>query len=66
MPTPAAHGEHEIILARKDEVLTIKITDYSSAIYSETVFIALRKVKRLPAGSVISSLAELPGGMSLD
>jgi 4-hydroxy-tetrahydrodipicolinate reductase len=63
VPTPAFHGEHEIIMARQDEALTIKVTDYSSAIFNDTVLTTVRKLGQLPAGSVITSLGELPGGL---
>jgi len=63
VPTPASHGEHEIIMARQDEALTIKVTDYSSAIFNDTVLMTVRKLRRLPAGTVITSLGELPGGL---
>lgn len=64
LPTPAFHGEHEVIMARQDEALTIKVTDYSSGIFNDTVLATVRKIGLLPAGSVITSLAELPGGLS--
>lgn len=63
LPTPAAHGVHEIIMAKQDEVLTISVTDYSSAIYVDPVFLAVRKLKMLPAGTVITSLGDFPGGL---
>jgi len=63
VPTPAFHGEHEIIMARQDEALTIKVTDYSSAIFNDTVLMTVRKLGQLPAGAVVTSLGELPGGL---
>ena len=63
LPTPGFHGEHEIIMARQDESLSIRVTDYSSGIFNDTVLETVRKLSQLPAGSVITSLAELPGGL---
>jgi len=63
LPTPAFHGEHEIIMARQDEALTIKVTEYSSGIFNDAVLTTVRKIGLLPAGSVITSLAELPGDL---
>jgi len=60
LPIPATCSEHEITLAKQDEVITIKVCEYSSAVYVDGVILAIRKIKKLSKGTLITELGELP------
>lgn len=61
LPIPVPVGEHEIRLARQDEVMTIKIAEYSSLVHVDGVLRAIRTIKRLTKGTMITEFRELPG-----
>lgn len=60
LPIPSIYSEHEVTLAEQDEVITIKICEYSYAVYVDGVILAIRKIKKLNKGTLITELGELP------
>lgn len=58
-PYPGPYSEHEITLARQDEVVRITVQDFSSDIYMDGIFLAVGKVGDLPRGTLARSLKEL-------
>lgn len=61
LPVPTVAGEHEVVLARRDEVMRIKVAEYSAAVHTDAVLLAIRAIKKLAPGSLVTSLHELPG-----
>jgi len=61
LPIPGTGGEHEIKLARRDEVMTVKVADFSSAVHVDGVLLAIRTLKKLPKGTMITEFRQLPG-----
>ncbi len=59
LPYPGPYSEHEITLARQDEILRITVQDFSSDIYMDGVFLAVEKVGSLPPGTLARTLKEL-------
>ena len=59
LPLPGPYSEHEIKLARKDDVLTVRLQDHTSGVYLDGIFLAAGRLSSLPAGSFIRDLAEL-------
>lgn len=60
LPIPSTYSEHEITLAKQDEVITIRVCEYSSAVYVDGVILAIRKIKKLSKGTLITELGEFP------
>jgi len=61
LPIPGSVGEHEIKLSRQDEVLSVKIAEYSSAVHVDGVLLAIRKLADFPGGTTITDFRELLG-----
>lgn len=59
MPLPGPYSEHRITMARKDEVLTVTLQDYTSEVYLDGIFLAAAKTADLPPGSFIRALSDL-------
>jgi len=59
LPWPGPYSGHEITLARSDEVIKISVEDYTSDIYMDGVFLAVKKVTESPAGSFFKDLSEI-------
>lgn len=59
MPWPGPYSEHELRLARTDEVVTLTVQDFTSDIYMDGIFLMAEKLKKLPAGTFIRSLSEI-------
>ncbi len=60
LPIPPTYSEHEIILARRDESISVKVLELSSVVHVDGVLLALRSLKRLPAGTLVTELRDLP------
>ncbi len=58
-PYPRAYSEHEITLARKDELIRVTLQDFSSQVYVDGAMLALRKIKDFPPGTLITRLSEI-------
>ena len=58
-PYPGPYSEHEVTLARQDEVIRVTVQDFSSEIYMDGIFLAVGKVGDLPRGTLARSLKEL-------
>ncbi len=61
LPYPGPYSEHEITLARQDEIIRVTVQDFSSDIYMDGVFLAIEKVGGLPGGTLVRTLSELEG-----
>jgi 4-hydroxy-tetrahydrodipicolinate reductase len=59
LPYPGPYSEHEIILARQDEIIKITVEDHTSDIYMDGVFLTAKKIAEFPAGSLLRNLAEV-------
>lgn len=59
LPYPGPYSEHEVTLARQDEIIRITVQDFSSDIYLDGVFLAVEKIGDLAAGTLIRRLADL-------
>lgn len=59
MPWPGPYSEHEITLAREDEVIRVTVEDHSSEIYMDGLFLTARKLASLPPGSFVRTLSEV-------
>jgi len=59
LPWPGPYSGHTISLARKDEIITIEVQDYTSDIYMDGVFMTAEKIASLPPGSFVRSLGEI-------
>lgn len=59
LPVPGGHSEHEITLARQDEVIRIDVQDFSSAVYVDGVFLVARKLPTLSPGTLVRSLRDV-------
>lgn len=59
LPMPGPYSEHVIKLARRDEVLTVTLQDYTSDVYLDGIFMAAERLPSLPRGAFIRSLGEL-------
>lgn len=57
-PYPGPYSEHEVTLARQDEIIRITVQDFSSDIYMDGVFLAVEKVGSLAPGTLVRTLAE--------
>lgn len=59
MPWPGPYSEHEIVMARTDEIIRISVEDHTSDVFMDGVFLAAKRISSLPAGSFVRSLSEL-------
>ncbi len=59
LPYPAPFSEHEIVLGRQDEIIRITVSDFTSEIYMDGVFLAAKKVPGLKPGSLVRKLSDL-------
>jgi 4-hydroxy-tetrahydrodipicolinate reductase len=59
MPWPGPYSEHEITLARKDEIVKIVVEDHTSDIYMDGVFLTAEKIGGLPPGTFVENLSEI-------
>ncbi|MDO9508502.1 MAG: 4-hydroxy-tetrahydrodipicolinate reductase [Thermovirgaceae bacterium] len=59
LPYPGPYSEHEVTLARQDEIIRITVQDFSSDIYMDGVFLAVEKVGSLAPGTLVRTLAAL-------
>ncbi len=59
LPYPGPFSEHEIVLGRKDEIIRITVSDFTSEIYMDGVFLAAGKIADLPPGTLVRKLSEL-------
>jgi len=59
LPFPGPYSEHEVIMSRQDEVIRITLQDYTSDIYMDGVFLAVKKLPALPPGTFIQELSEI-------
>jgi 4-hydroxy-tetrahydrodipicolinate reductase len=56
---PGAYSEHEVVLGRSDEIIRINVQDFSSLVYVDGVFLALRKIGGFPPGKLITEFSDL-------
>jgi 4-hydroxy-tetrahydrodipicolinate reductase len=61
LPYPGPYSEHEVVLGRQDEVIRINVQDFSSSVYVEGVFLALRKIGEFPPGTLVTELSAFGG-----
>ncbi len=59
MPYPGPFSEHEIRLGRQDEVITITVSDFTSAVYLDGIFLVAEKLSTSPKGTLIRTLDEV-------
>jgi 4-hydroxy-tetrahydrodipicolinate reductase len=59
MPWPGPYSEHEITLARKDEIIKIVVEDHTSDIYMDGVFLTAEKLGKFPPGTFITNLSDV-------
>lgn len=58
LPYPAPFSEHEIVLGRKDEIIRINVSDFTSEIYMDGVFLAAGRISTMPPGTLVRKLSE--------
>ncbi|HPJ26477.1 MAG TPA: dihydrodipicolinate reductase C-terminal domain-containing protein [Synergistaceae bacterium] len=58
MPYPGPFSEHEIKLGRQDEVITVTVSDFTSAVYLDGIFLVAEKLSTSPKGTLIRTLDE--------
>ncbi len=58
-PYPGPFSEHEIMLGRQDEVIRITISDFTSAVYLDGIFLAVNTLTASPGGTLIRTLGEM-------
>lgn len=58
LPYPAPFSEHEIVLGRQDEIIRITVSDFTSEIYMDGVFLAAARISDLPQGTLVRKLSE--------
>jgi 4-hydroxy-tetrahydrodipicolinate reductase len=47
-----------IIIGRKDEIIRITISDFTSEIYMDGVFLAAERISSMPPGTLVRKLSE--------
>lgn len=57
LPYPAPFSEHEIVLGRQDEIIRITVSDFTSEIYMDGVFLAAARISDLPPGTLVRKLS---------
>lgn len=58
LPYPAPFSEHEIVLGRQDEIIRITVSDFTSEIYMDGVFLAASRISDLPPGTLVRKLSD--------
>lgn len=58
LPYPAPFSEHEIVLGRQDEIIRITVSDFTSDIYLDGVFLAAGRIAEIPPGTLVRKLSE--------
>jgi 4-hydroxy-tetrahydrodipicolinate reductase len=61
MPYPGPYSEHQVFLARKDEIIRVSVEDHTSDIYMDGVFLAAKKLKESPKGTFYTDMSEIVG-----
>jgi 4-hydroxy-tetrahydrodipicolinate reductase len=61
LPYPGPYSEHEVVLGRQDEIIRITVQDFSSAVYVDGVFLALRKIGDFPQGTLVTEFSAFGG-----
>jgi len=61
LPYPGPYSEHEVVLGRQDEIIRITVQDFSSAVYVDGVFLALRKIGDFPPGTLVTEFSAFGG-----
>ena len=59
MPYPGPFSEHEITIGRDDEVIRVTVSDFTSSVYLDGIFLAADKVATAPGGTLFRKLAEV-------
>ena len=59
LPWPGPFSEHEVLLGRRDEIIKITVTDHTSDIYTDGVYLTAQTLPLLPPGSFVRSLSEI-------
>ena len=59
LPFPGPYSEHEITLARKDEIIRITVQDHTSDVYMDGVFLTAEKLSGFPEGTFLRSMSEV-------
>ncbi len=57
LPYPAPFSEHEIVLGRQDEIIRITVSDFTSEIYLDGIFLAAARISDLPPGTLARKLS---------
>lgn len=57
LPYPGPFSEHEIVLGRQDEIIRITVSDFTSEIYMDGVFLAAGRISGLPPGTLVRKLS---------
>jgi len=58
LPYPAPFSEHEIVLGRQDEIIRITVSDFTSDIYLDGIFLAAGRIAEIPPGTLVRTLSE--------
>jgi len=59
LPYPGPFSEHEIVLGRQDEIIRITVSDFSSDIFMDGIFLAAERVSSLGPGTLVRRLSDL-------
>lgn len=59
MPYPGPFSEHEITIGRDDEVIRVTVSDFTSSVYLDGIFLAVNKVAEASKGTLFRKLAEV-------
>lgn len=57
LPYPAPFSEHEIVLGRQDEIIRITVSDFTSEIYMDGIFLAASRISGMPRGTLVRALS---------
>lgn len=58
LPYPAPFSEHEIVLGRQDEIIRITVSDFTSDIYLDGIFLAAGRISEIPHGTLVRKLSD--------
>lgn len=59
LPWPGPYSEHEVILARQDEIIRISVEDHTSDIYMDGVILTVKKLPEMAPGTIVRELSEI-------
>jgi len=59
MPYPGPFSEHEITIGRQDEAIKVTVTDFTSAVYLDGIFLTVKKIGESAKGTLITKLDEV-------